>query len=115
MKVLFADEVSLYRYSTILVARECKSDIAPFEADNILDVLDILRYENISVLLINVNLLGDADEDLLRSVPDVRTVLVIDSHSRRMNYERLLPYIYGVFDLDSDLEVSKRYLSEVLG
>lgn len=114
MKVLFADEVSLYRYSTILVARECRSDIEPFEADNILDVLDTLRYENISVLLINVNLLGDIDVDLLRSIPDVRTVLVIDSHSRRMDYERLMPYVYGVFDLDSDLEVSKKYLRAVL-
>ena len=114
MKVLFADEVSLYRYSTILVARERLSDIEPFEADNILDVMDVLRYENISVLLINVNLLGNAYLDLLRSIPDVRTLLVIDSHSRRLDYDRVLPHVYGVFDLDSSLDVSKQYLRKVL-
>lgn len=114
MKVLFSDEVSLYRYSTIEIAKGCRDDIEIFEATNLNEVLNKLYYQDISVLIINVNIFGNVNKDFFRSIPGIRSVLVIDSQCKKDKYEHILPYVHGVLNLDSEVVISRKYLCEVL-
>lgn len=97
------------------MAKECRSDIEAFEANDLSEVLEIVRTEDISVLFINVSVLKNADPTAIRSMSNVRIVLVKDMHSKLIPHENFTPSAVAVIDLENNMDACKADITVILG
>ncbi len=118
MKVLFADSNSLCRYSTILVAQQCVSDLSVLEAEALEEANLILSAETVSTVFININILGNHAVDhiqYLRSIQNkIRIILVINTLSEYDANKHLASYVDGILQLEDSLENSKAHIAKLL-
>ncbi|PVH26967.1 hypothetical protein [Sphingobacterium corticibacter] len=113
LRVLFADDIELYRYSLILTAQACRSDLAVFEAGSILDTLAILQKEDIDLLFINITMLKDTDPLVLAAVKNTKIILVKDNSGRSTAYENQWISKYTMLNLEKSLDASKADISRI--
>ena len=118
MKVLFADISDLYRYSTILIAKEQFPHIKIEEAATFASALNILEQCEVTKIVLNSNVLPHSVTESLQILrdkqPNLQILLIVDCTINPNQISQAARFIYGVLDFQESLENNKRVIDEFI-
>lgn len=118
MKILFADESDLIRYSTLLLVEQSLIKASITETRSYAELIESLRTEFYDFIFINIDLLPTPSLASLKSIKRLsktsRIILVVSNRTSLGIVQQLSKLAFGILDLRRDFEKQKQLVFQYL-
>ncbi|MFD2599547.1 hypothetical protein ACFSQ3_11335 [Sphingobacterium corticis] len=118
MKILFADESDLIRYSTLLLVEQSLIKASITETRSYAELIESLRTEFYDFIFINIDLLPPPSLASLKSIKRLsktsRIILVVSNRTSLGIMQQLSKLAFGILDLGGDFEKQKQLVFHYL-
>ncbi len=118
MKILFADESDLIRYSTLLLVEQSLIKASITETRSYAELIESLRTEFYDFIFINIALLPSPSLASLKSIKRLsktsRIILVVSNRTSLGIVQQLSKLAFKILDLGGDFEKQKQLVFQYL-